>query len=399
MNELLTEAKALKDIMVKHRRYLHENAEIHNELPLTTAYVLCALTDMGYEPTEICQSGVVALAGKKPGKTILLRADMDALPIEEQSGVSFSSKTKNMHACGHDMHTAMLLGAAQILKNHEDELDGTVKLMFQPAEETLFGANEMIQAGLLEDPTVDAAVMLHVLGGSHVPTGHVVVPPYGITSAAADWFTITVQGKGGHGALPQKSVDPLNVLVHIFLALQEINAREIAPDDAVALTIGQMHGGKTSNVIPDTAFMTGTIRTFSPATRAFIKERLVELSEGIAQSFRAKATVEYSFGCPCVVVDEQLLDQIVRYTGDLVGTDKLVDMETATGAARSSGSEDFAYVCEKVPGARLSIPAGSVEEGYVYPGHHPKITFNEDALPVGAAVYANIACQWLKENG
>ncbi len=398
MKSLLEEARAIQPTLINHRRYFHENAEVHNELPKTAAYVMARLTQMGYEPKEICQCGIVATVGKKSGKTILLRADMDALPIEEQSGVEFSSKTKNMHACGHDLHTAMLLGAAKLLKDHEDELEGTVKLMFQPAEETLFGANEMIKAGLLENPSVDAALMLHVLAGSHVPTGHVVVPPDGICSAAADWFKITVQGKGGHGANPHKGVDPLNVLAHTFLALQEINAREIAPDDAVALTVGQIHGGNTSNVIPDTAFMSGTIRTFNEQTRVYVKQRLVEIAQAVAATFRATAEVEYSFGCPCVFVNKEMIDDISCYCSELLGEEKLVDMKTATGSPISAGSEDFAFVCERVPGARLSIPAGSVEEGHPFPGHHPRITFNEDALAIGAAVYANSALEWLKNH-
>jgi amidohydrolase len=397
--KLLDEAKALQETLVKHRRYFHQNAEVHDELPLTTAYVMERLKEMGYEPVEIVKSGVVAVAGKKAGKTFLLRADMDALPIAEQSGVPFSSQTENMHACGHDLHTAMLLGAARLLKDHEDELNGQVKLMFQPAEETLFGANEMIKAGLLENPRVDAALMLHVLAASDVATGCVVVPPDGVCSAAADWFTIRVQGKGGHGATPHKGVDPLNVIAHIYLALQEINAREVPPDESVAITVGQVHGGETSNVIPDTAMMSGTIRTFSEQTRGFVKQRVEEIVRGVAATFRATATVEYSFGCPCVVVDKALIESVAGYCAELLGADKLVDLLTATGSTKMLGSEDFAYVCELVPGSRLSIPAGTISDGHIYPGHHPKITFDEDALPVGAAVYAHTAMAWLRDNG
>jgi hippurate hydrolase len=395
---LLDEAKALKDKLVGHRRVLHENAEVHMELPKTTAYVMARLREMGYEPEEICESGVVAIAGNKPGKTFLIRADMDALPIAEQSGVAFGSKTENMHACGHDMHTAMLLGAAQLLKSHENEIEGRIKLMFQPAEETLCGAMAMIKAGLLENPKVDAALMLHTLPRTNVPVGHMVAYSHGVVSSASDWFKVSVQGKGSHGARPNEGVDPINVLVHIFLAMQEVNAREIAPDEPLSFTVGQIHAGNTSNVIPDTAFMAGTIRTFSDKTRQFVKARLVEICKSVANTYRAEAEVEYTYGCPSVVIDKGVNDQVVGFLGELLGEDKVTDMQKATGSPRSAGSEDFGCVCEFVPGTRLSIPSGTIDDGYVYPSHHPKITFDENALPVGAAVYAHCAMQWLRSN-
>ncbi len=216
---ILDEAKALENVIVQHRRYIHEHAEMHLDLPVTSAYVSEKLTQMGYTPQRLGSSGIVAIAGgKKPGKVFLLRADMDALPIDEENDLPFKSNSGAMHACGHDMHTAMLLGAAKLLKDHEEELEGTVKLMFQPAEETLAGAQMMIENGVLENPKVDAAMMIHVMPAMPMPAGTVVfMDPKG-SYAAADWFKVSVTGKGCHGAMPDMGIDPLNVLSHIHLA-------------------------------------------------------------------------------------------------------------------------------------------------------------------------------------
>lgn len=396
---ILEEAKALRDKIVGHRRYVHQNAEQHLELPKTSAYVEEQLRAMGYQPKRLGASGIVALAGgKRPGKVFLLRADMDALPIDEESGEAFACDTGSMHACGHDMHTAMLLGAAQLLKDHEDEIEGTVKLMFQPAEETLAGAAMMIDEGVLEDPKVDAAMMIHVSGSIPLPTGTIVVPDPENGAAAADWFKITIQGKGGHGAMPDTGVDPLNVMAHIHLGLQAINAREIAPADVAVVTPGQMHGGNTSNVIPDTATMSGTIRTASNDVREFVKQRVVEISEGMATTFRASAKVEYERGCPCFETDAELVKQLAGYARNIVGDDGVWDSATAKMKSKGMGSEDFSWVSMQVPTACFSISSGTPQEGYTYPLHHPKARFSEDALPVGTALYAGAAMQWLKDS-
>lgn len=398
MINILEESKKIEETIIKHRRYIHENAEISDQLPITTEYVITKLREMGYNPKEISKSAVVATVGKKSGKTILLRADMDALPIVEESELEFKSKTEYMHACGHDMHTAMLLGAAEVLKKHEDEIEGQVKLMFQPAEETLLGAKAMVEAGVLENPKVDAAMMIHVFSGMPIPSGTIIVPDFGVLSAASDWFEIKVQGKGGHGAMPNDSIDPLNVISHIHLALQEINAREIAPGDRLALTVGQMHGGNTSNVIPDTGFLAGTLRTFNEETRNFVKKRMEEISEGIAHSFRAKATVSFSNGCPSAVINEKLRKQTLNYLIELLGQEKVIEMEKVLDDAKMSGSEDFAFVSEKVPSIMLILGAGSSQKGYIYPQHHPKVRFDEDALAIGTSAYVNTAIKWLKDN-
>lgn len=394
---ILEEAKEIREKIVAHRRYIHENAEIHLDLPKTSAYVEEQLRALGYEPQRIGTSGIVALAGgKKPGKVFLIRADMDALPIQEQSGVPFACTNGNMHACGHDGHTAMLLGAAELLKRHEDEIEGTVKLMFQPAEETLAGARMMLENGVLENPRVDAAMMMHGSGSAPMKTGTVLLAKQG--AAAADWFKITVTGKGGHGAMPDVSIDPLNVIAHIHIALQAINARETSPADTIALTVGQMHGGSISNVIPDAAMLSGTLRTNDEEVRKFAKQRIEEIAKSVAHTFRAEATVEYERECPCFAVNAELVDDLSEYTHALVGDELFIDLSKVTLNSKTMGSEDFAWISEQVPSACVSLATGGPEVGCCYPLHHPKAMFDEDAYPVGAAVYANCAIEWLRHH-
>ncbi|MFV0363633.1 MAG: M20 family metallopeptidase [Suipraeoptans sp.] len=394
---LIEEAKGIKDTIISHRRYIHQHAELAHDLPLTRAYVMEYLTKLGYEPKEM-GDGVVAVAGgKKPGKVFMIRGDMDALPIIEESDLPFKSETKYMHACGHDMHTSMMLGAAELLKNHEDEIEGQVKLMFQPAEETLTGAKSMIDEGLMENPKVDAAFMIHVMPGTKYKTGSVLVQQPGIGSSAADWFEIHVQGKGCHGAMPNTGVDPINVVAHIVTALQEIHAREMPTGSSLALTIGQIHGGAVSNVVPDTAYMTGTIRTVDTDLRKFVKQRMVEIAEGVAKSFRASAEVKFTTECPSVLSDEITRNEIESYCKNIIDDKMVIDTANLKGLFMA-GSEDFALVAERVPSAFAALSAGALDDGYTHPLHHPKARFDEDTMPNGAAIYAGCAMEWLKNH-
>ncbi|MFA9424002.1 MAG: M20 family metallopeptidase [Sedimentibacter sp.] len=399
MKNILEEAKAIQKTIVKDRRYIHQNAEFGLNLPITSAYVIERLTSMGYETQLIDTSAVVAIAGgKKPGKVFLIRGDMDALPIIEENDLEFKSTTKNMHACGHDAHAAMLLGAAQLLKNHEDEIEGSVKLMFQPAEEILAGAKAMVKGGVLENPKVDAAAMVHIFSGMPIPAGTLLVPQGGFVTSSADMFHIDIQGKGGHGAMPQDCVDPLNVAAHIHIALQELLAREVAPSSTAVITIGQMHGGNAGNIMPDTAFIEGTIRAFDSTERAFMKTRVVEISEGIAALFRAKATVEFRMECPSVYNDPKLYDQILKINNEFLGEENVKGFDAVFPGGKMTGSEDFGFVSEKVPSLMMALGGGSPEQGYPYPQHHPKVNFSEDVFYIGSAVYANTAMEWLKLN-
>lgn len=391
------EALEIKETIVANRRHLHRNPEVGLELYQTADFVEEKLRDMGYEPKRIGDCGIVAIAGKKEGKCFLIRGDMDALPVEELADVDFKSANGRMHACGHDCHTANMLGAAQLLKAHEDELEGQVKLMFQPAEETMDGAKMMVEGGLLENPRVDAALGMHVFTNMELPAGTVFMLGADSKMAAVDWFTIKITGKGCHGAQPNNGVDPLNVMAHIHLALQAINAREMDPADNMVLTIGQMHGGNTSNVIPQDAMMSGTIRTLKSETRAMVKSRMEAIVGTIASAFNAEAHVEYGSGCPVLFQNKELYAEVKGYLSTLEGVNSL-DLDDVGMKMSNMGSEDFAYVANEVPSVFLAVAAGQPDQGYCYPQHHPKAIFHEDSLPAGVAAYVHIAMEWLKHN-
>ena len=400
-DKLLAEAEALQPQLQKWRRTIHRNPEIGFDLPKTRALVKQALTEMGYQPQDCGKAGILALAGgKRPGKTILLRGDMDALPIFEESGEVFASEIPGrMHGCGHDMHTAMMLGAARLLKAHEDELEGTVKLEFQPAEEIFQGSPDMLAHGLLEDPHVDAAVMFHVLGGMPLPLGEVLVPGGGITMASCEQYHIVVHGKGGHGSMPENCIDPITAAAHIHIALQEINARELSQNDFGVLTTGRFAAGAASNVIPDTAEMWGTIRTTDPENKsgALIKQRMTEIAQGVAAAFRCTAEVTFSDFCPCMVVDETLSKDAFGYLSEMLGQG-VMDMTSLTGGKPGGGSEDFAFVSHEVPTVSLFLACGGPAQGCRYSQHHPKVRFDDSVLYKGSAAYGYVAMRWLAEH-
>ena len=397
--DLLQEAKQLQPELLQCRRTIHRHPETGFDLQETKALVKRQLTKMGYTPQECGKCGLVALAGgKKKGRTILIRADMDALPIEEEAEVAYRSETPGrMHGCGHDMHTAMLLGAARLLKAHEDELAGTVKLMFQPAEERFQGADDMIGAGVLENPHVDAAVMIHVVPGLPLPSGIVLVPGAGSGMASCQQYRIVVKGKGGHGAMPHVSVDPITAAAHIHLALQEINSRELGPDEFGVFTTGMFRAGDASNIIPDTAEMRGTIRTADLAVNEKIKTRIREIAQGVGGAMRTEVTVDFFDFCPPMLADGALSECGLGYMKELLG-DGAMSMAALGGPKVGGGSEDFAFVSCKVPTVGMFLSAGSPEEGYAYSQHHPKVTFDDSILYRGSAAYAYFAARWLEEH-
>lgn len=388
MNQFLARAMELKQEIITNRRFLHQHAEIRDDLPITAGYVKEQLQKMGIEPIEICKSGIVALIGeKKQGRTVMLRADMDGLDMKEESGLPFSSKTAYAHCCGHDLHTAMLLGAAKMLKECENELNGTVKLMFQPGEEYFIGSKAMIDAGLLDNPRVDAAVDLHV--NARIPVGHVAVCK-GYTCASCDGMKLTVNGKGCHGAWPHNGIDPINVAAHIYLSLQELIARETPPDHMATLTFGQFTGGNSANIIPSQVVMQGTMRTFDRELRSKLMGRVHEIIDFTAKAFGASVDYEVLSDVPGLITAPELLDEMVKYVSDL-------DVHFVPYPP-SSASDDFARVSEKVPSAFFSLGCMPVGDGPLYPAHNSKIIFNEDVLPIGAALHAQCAYHYLKNN-
>ena len=396
---ILQEAEAMGNQIIADRRYLHTHAETGFELKETLPYVENRLRQMGYEPVRCGKAGLTATIGSG-GKVLLLRADMDALPIREEADVEFPSENGRMHACGHDMHTAMLLGAARLLKQHESELKGTVKLMFQSAEEIFEGGKDMIEHGVLDNPKVDTAMMIHVTAGIPLPAGTVVISAPGVSAPAADYFTIQVQGKGCHGSAPQNGVDPITAAAHILIALQEIQARELSASDEAVLTIGTFHGGSAENVIADSVTMGGTIRTYDESTRAYLKERMTQIAESIAAAFRATAKVSFGSGCPTLVNDKAVCQAMTGYLKELLGPRgalSTAEMNPGGKPSRGGGSEDFAYVSQQVPSLMLALMAGEPNKGYPYPQHHPKVKFDESALHVGSAVFAYCAARYLEE--
>lgn len=391
--DILKQARSLSSLQAD-RRWLHAHAETGFDLKETLKYVKSRLIDMGYTPKDSGKAGLCTTVGSG-SKTILLRADMDALPIREESGVSFACQNGNMHACGHDMHTAMLLGAAKLLKDREKDLKGTVKLMFQPAEEIFEGAKDMIQNGILREPKPDAALMIHVTAALPLAAGTVIVSAPGVSAPAADYFTISVMGKGCHGSAPQNGVDALTAAAHILIALQELTARELPASAEAVLTVGKMEGGSAANAIADSAKMSGTIRTYDEKIRSFVKQRLADISRGIAAAFRADAKVEFGSGCPTLVNDAALSGKVYDTLQPFLGKDRVLSA-AAIGSAKGGGSEDFAYVSQEVPSLMLALAAGEPDKGFSYPQHHPKVTFDESVLPIGAAVLAHCALEFFK---
>jgi len=385
--DFYSRAQELKSELIRHRRTIHQLAEVGMELPKTTDYVITQLKNMGYQPIEIMNSGIVATVGSG-GKTFLLRADMDALPMGEETGLDYASENGNCHACGHDTHTAMLLCAARLLKEAETELKGTVKLMFQPGEELLCGAAAMIEAGVLENPKVDRAMAFHVRSTDPKGVSYI----YGPRAASAGNFAITVHGAATHGAMPYNGVDPIVIGSHIVLGLQELISREISFTKGAVLTIGQFTSGSSCNVIPATAEIKGTMRSFSNETREHLLKRVPEVAGDIAKAYRAAIDFEWLCDVPVLMNDETFTDQIRSYIEDL--SDGHFDVFSCEP---TTGSEDFALLANNVPSSMFSFCAPYPDETKRYPLHNPKVLFDEDFLPTGSAVLAESATRWLAD--
>ncbi|MGF0110782.1 MULTISPECIES: M20 metallopeptidase family protein [unclassified Clostridium] len=393
MNKIIEQAKLIKDDLLNYRRTIHSNPEVGAELPKTKAYVIDKLKEFGYDPKEICESGIVAtIEGKKTGKTFLLRADMDALPMAEATECDFKSTNGCMHSCGHDMHTTMLLGAAKLLKDNQDEIEGTVKLVFQPDEEGFTGAKKMLAAGVLENPKVDAALAMHVHSGT---PSNLVLCGLGTSIAGCNRFRIVVKGTGCHGAMPELGVDPINIAAHIYISLQEIISREISATKPAVVTIGKFAGGDAPNIIPNEVIMEGTIRSLDKELGEFIFNRMNDIVVSTAKMFRGEAELIELSSVPPLANNNDLAKELTSYMKELIGEKSVVLFEGG-----GMGSEDFASYSYEVPSVYIMLGAGTKQENPLYgePMHNEKVVFNEDILVTGAAIHTYCAINWLKNN-
>lgn len=383
MNEFLDRAKELYTEMVENRRHVHQNAEVGMDLPKTAAFVRNKLESYGYEVRD-CGGGLTCTVGTG-GKVLMLRADMDALPQQEVSGEPFACTTGACHSCGHDTHTAMLLAAAKMLKEKESELKGTVKFMFEAGEEVLKGASAMIADGILENPKVDAAMALHCAG---LPTGTLRVFTGAMRGARE--FTVTIQGKESHGAAPHRGVSALSVAANIVVQVQQMIAMETDSEEVSILTFGAFHAGDAPNINPGEAVLKGTMRAYNMQHLSFMQERFETLVTTIAEAYRAKAEISYGGVVP-FENKEALVREMFTYMQEV--SDHCILMEE-----NDKGTDDFAFVSQKVPTMQFNLGTGSEEEGYLYGGHDPRRTLNEEGMITGTACLVTCAVRWLSNH-
>ena len=387
------DCKSLQPQIVALRRALHQVPEMGLDLPKTCAIVRAELDRLGipYVTSEE-DSGIVAtIRGGRPGKRVALRADMDALPITEATGLPFASRHEGlMHACGHDAHTAMLLGAAQVLNARREELPGEVRLLFQPSEEQVMGAKALIARGAMDG--VDAVFGLHIgsILSPDIPSGTLVVPA-GRCMPSFDRFSIRVKGAGCHGSTPQKGIDPINIGAHILLALQSLNAREVSATDPLVLTIGKFIGNGHYNVIPDEVLMEGNVRTLDPAMRQFAAKRIGEIAEGTAAMFGGSAEYEMLWGIPPVVNQAEMAALAAEAAAEVAGAQQVITRLSAP----NMGGEDFACYLEQAPGAFAFLSSADHAKGTDGPHHTPRFDVDEDVLWEGAAYLVAVAERFL----
>lgn len=386
----------MQEEIIRIRRDLHRIPELGCNLPETCAYVESHLEKLGIPFRRIRENGgiLAEIDTGKPGKTLMFRADMDALPVTEETGLPFSSEREGrMHACGHDAHTAMLLAAAKVIRQHREELSGTVRLLFQTGEEVMDGAEMAIREGALE-PRPDAVFGMHIgtIMGAEIPAGTVIAAP-GCVMASCDRFLIRIKGIGCHGSTPEKGVDPITVGAHIVTGLQELIARECPGRDAKVLTVCRFTAGHTWNVIPDTAELEGTVRAVSEDVRQQILGRIREIAEGIARSYRAEAAVEMALGSAPVINDPGMAELAAEAASAAVGADRVMTQI----AGPTMIAEDFASYLQRVPGAFLFLSSSNPEKGTDRPHHSSRFDIDEDVLWEGAAVFVSIAERYLTE--
>ncbi len=390
---LLRDVDEILPGVIADRRHLHQYPELGFQEFETSRFIVERLESLGFDEirTGVGKTGVVALLkGSKPGKVVALRADMDALPINEENDVEYRSKNPGvMHACGHDAHVSMLLGAARVLAAKRDEIPGTVMLVFQPAEEGLGGAKAMIADGALGNPKPDAIFGLHIW--QETPAGVVEVRDT-VAMVAGDGFKMTIKGKGGHGATPQYAIDPIAIGAAIVNGLQTVMSRNTDPVLPGVVTVGSFHAGEASNVIPSTAELRGTIRTVTPEQRTYAHERVKAISEGIAAAMGAEIDASILFGVPATVNTPAMAAVVREVATELVGPERVTE-----GVVKAA-SEDMSEFLNRVPGCYFFVGSRNEEKGYVWGHHHARFDIDEEAMAVGISMLAGSALRYLEQN-
>ncbi len=402
LDKIKKEAQALQQTVVEWRRALHQIPETGVDTPKSEAYLCGELDKMGISYKKgVGKHGIVALIeGKKPGKVFALRADFDGLPIKEDTGLPFASTNGCMHACGHDAHAAMLLGAAKIIKDNVDLLEGTVKLIFQPGEEGCTdgpgGAKRMLDDGAFTNPKPDAIAGLHtgtVWRQEGMNLGDVMIH-YGGMMACMDRFSITVKGKGAHGAQPNNSIDPISIAAHIISEVQTVISREIDPLEPGIISICQVHAGSAFNIIPNDCFIEGTVRALSNEMRKFLAKRIGEIAASTAQGMRGSVEFVYNWDGPAPLVNNASVTQEFRdMAEELLGKDKVKEL-----ARPSMGGEDMAFFLEQVPGTFFFLSSGNPAKKTDVAHHNPKFDVDEDVFWIGSAAMSGMALTWLKKH-
>jgi amidohydrolase len=388
-SRFLNKARELKPLLVERRRDFHQHPELAFEEVRTAGIVAQTLHELGLEvQTGVGQTGVVGiLEGSGDGPTLLIRADMDALPIHEQTGVEYASRTANkMHACGHDGHTSIALAVAEMLNEEREALSGRVKFVFQPAEEIGAGARAMVDDGVLTTPRPDYTIGLHLW--NELPVGTVAVTN-GPSMAAASIFEIVVTGDGGHGAQPHQTHDPIVAASQIVSALQTVVSRNVSPLETAVVTVGAIRGGEAFNVIPPTVTLKGTIRTYLPEVEELVYQRVREISEGVASALGCTAEVKLSHMTIAVNNHPQVAQQVTAAAEDIVGA------ENIRRDVRTMGSEDVSLFMDDIPGCYFFVGSSNGEKGLDAPHHNPLFNIDEEALVLGAAMLADTAAAYL----
>ncbi|MGH7643066.1 MAG: M20 metallopeptidase family protein [Candidatus Dormibacteria bacterium] len=393
-SDLHREAQALARLLVEDRRHLHRHPDLSGKEQATAEYIRSRLLELGLSPVLLLDGTAVKvdITGASSGtRVLLLRADIDALPIQErgQDRPYLSEVPGVMHACGHDGHIAIALGASELLVRHRDQFGGTVRVIFQPAEETAGGAEPMIEAGVMNAPEVGAAIGLHLWSGQQVG---LVGVRNGAIFASADEFAVEIQGRGGHGALPHQALDPIPIASLVVLALQTLVSRETSPYASTVVTVGTITAGQAFNVIPERAQLTGTVRAFTEEDRERLLRRIEEVAQGIALAFGATSTMSRGAGCPPVVCDPGIAD-LVRQAVSKTSGARLIEPEPLTVG------DDVGLFLREVPGCYFLLGAGNESSGITAPHHHPDFDIDEACLPIGAEVMARAALAYLAGAG